>query len=113
MAKLPTLKPKLATLPSTRKAMTTREVRTAGRSLQARRMRIWSRDPHCAMCGRLVAYPHGFELDHKVPLFQGGEDTDANCQILCVGYDEAGRKVGCHAEKTAREAKAAPGGRGV
>lgn len=104
MAKLRTLKPKLATLPTTRKAMTTREVRTAGRALQSRRLRIWSRNPHCAMCGRLVAYPQGFELDHKVPLFQGGQDTDDNCQVLCVDYDSFGQKIGCHADKTAREA---------
>lgn len=103
MAKLRTLKPKLATLPSNRKAMTTREARTTGRALQSRRLRIWSKDPHCAACGRLTAYPQGFELDHKVPLFLGGEDTDANSQVLCVDYDRFGQKVGCHAEKTAEE----------
>lgn len=58
---------------------------------------VWSRDPHCAHCGKLCEFPEGFELDHKVPLFQGGEDTDENCQVLCFGPD------GCHAKKTAQD----------
>ncbi|MFZ3206398.1 MAG: HNH endonuclease [Pseudomonas sp.] len=49
------------------------------------------------MCGRLCDFPAGFELDHKLPLFQGGEDTEENCQVLCAGLD------GCHAAKTAAE----------
>ena len=36
--------------------------RLRGRKLQAARLRIWSADPHCARCRKLVAYPHGFEL---------------------------------------------------
>ncbi|HGW4115666.1 TPA: HNH endonuclease [Serratia marcescens] len=51
------------------------------------------------MCGRLTEYPHGFELDHKVALHQGGADTDENCQILCCG-DE-----GCHLKKTKADMK--------
>lgn len=72
-----------------------------GRKLQDRRLRIWLKDPHCAGCGRLTLFPHGFELDHKVPLFQGGQDTDANCQILCVERHPDGSKTGCHVDKTA------------
>lgn len=68
-----------------------------GRRLQDRRLRVWSRDPRCARCGRLTDYPGGFELDHCVPLFQGGEDTEDNCQILCSGPD------GCHARKTLQD----------
>ncbi|MBG5755181.1 HNH endonuclease [Pseudomonas aeruginosa] len=68
--------------------------RIAGRKLQNRRLRVWSRNPCCAMCGRLCDFPGGFELDHKVPLFKGGEDTEENCQVLCSGPD------GCHAKKT-------------
>lgn len=65
---------------------------------------MWRKDPHCVACGRLVDYPQGFELDHITPLSQGGPDTLANCQILCVWYDAHGTKHGCHAEKTAGEA---------
>ncbi|MCP1646981.1 5-methylcytosine-specific restriction endonuclease McrA [Pseudomonas nitroreducens] len=42
----------------------------------------------------MVAYPSGFELDHKVPLYLGGADTEENCQILCCGPGN------CHDRKT-------------
>lgn len=71
--------------------------RLAGRALQARRLAVWTRDPTCAMCGRLTDYPGGFELDHTVPLFKGGKDTEANCQVLCKGVN------GCHHKKTAED----------
>jgi 5-methylcytosine-specific restriction protein A len=93
--KLTTLRPKVATLGSRVQSVpTASDRRITGRTLQNRRLRIWSRNPHCATCGRLVAYPHGFELDHTVPLCQGGADTDENCQVLCNGAD------GCHEAKT-------------
>jgi 5-methylcytosine-specific restriction protein A len=69
--------------------------RIRGRKLQARRLTIWSQNPCCAKCGKLTAYPSGFELDHKVALDNGGPDTDENCQVLCAGMN------GCHAKKTA------------
>ncbi len=55
----------------------------------------------------MVNFPEGFELDHKVPLFMGGEDVEANCQVLCVRFEmiEGQRiKKGCHASKTSTEA---------
>lgn len=71
--------------------------RLAGRALQARRLRVWTRDPNCAMCGRLTDYPSGFELDHKTPLSKGGQDVEDNCQVLCKGAE------GCHQRKTAED----------
>ncbi|HBO3572498.1 HNH endonuclease signature motif containing protein [Pseudomonas aeruginosa] len=68
--------------------------RITGRKLQDRRLRVWAHNPCCVMCGKLCEFPGGFELDHKVPLFKGGEDTEENCQVLCSGPD------GCHAKKT-------------
>lgn len=82
------------------KPMVVADRRITGRRLQARRFAVWKRDPTCAVCGRVVAYPAGFELDHVVPLFMGGEDVESNCQILCVG---AGGDEGCHAQKTRRD----------
>lgn len=77
-------------------------VRITGRALQARRLRMWSADPHCVACGRLTAWPRGFELDHTKPLSEDGEDTDENCQVMCVEWVD-GIKGGCHVEKSQRE----------
>lgn len=74
--------------------------RMTGRALQDRRLRLWTANPYCAGCGRLVAYPHGFELDHRVPLYLGGEDTEANCQLLCTADALV---PGCHARKTTED----------
>jgi 5-methylcytosine-specific restriction protein A len=71
--------------------------RIRGRKLQQRRLSVWSRDPHCARCRRLVAYPNGFELDHIRSLDAGGPDTEDNTQVLCSGED------GCHRKKTAED----------
>lgn len=45
--------------------------------------------------GPLYPMPHMLELDHIVPLADGGSEDESNLQVLC-------RK--CHKEKTAREA---------
>ena len=78
-----------------------RDSRVRGRNGQERRKRIWSRDPFCAMCGKLVVLtypdPSAFELDHIVALANGGKDIDSNLQVLCAG------PMGCHAKKTARD----------
>nr|WP_279153317.1 HNH endonuclease signature motif containing protein [Pseudomonas mosselii] len=99
MPKLPTLKSRLKPVEGRKLSTTnTSERRMTGSRLQSRRLRLWKASPTCAECGRVVAYPHGFELDHQVPLHQGGADTDENCQILCCGPD------GCHMKKTAADA---------
>ena len=74
--------------------------RMRGRKLQERRLRVWAKDPRCAMCRTLTVFPAGFQLDHKVPLFKGGKDTDENCQVLCVA---AKGRAGCHDRKTAED----------
>lgn len=71
--------------------------RLRGRRAQARRLRIWTKSPCCAMCGKLTDYPNGFEIDHVKPLDQGGEDVDSNLQVLCAG------STACHAKKTISE----------
>ena len=63
---------------------------------------MWTASPTCAHCGRMTIYPYGFELDHKVALDHGGQDSEANMQVLCVYY-EGGRKVGCHVAKTEQD----------
>lgn len=81
--------------------------RLRGRKLQAARLRIWSADPHCARCRKLVAFPHGFELDHIKALHTAGPDedinADSNMQVLCIERTESGTKTGCHVDKTAQD----------
>ena len=81
--------------------------RLRGRKLQAARLRIWSADPHCAMCRKLCAFPHGFELDHKQALHKAAEGDDVNdddnLQVLCVEWPSPGVKAGCHVTKTAQD----------
>ena len=74
-----------------------------GHALQKRRLRKWTENPHCAICGKLTQYPGGFELDHIVPLFKGGQDVESNTQILCSWIDENGERQGCHVEKSNEE----------
>lgn len=102
MHKTTKLRPASAPAPKTK---TVSDRRITGRTLQARRYKLWLEDPTCKVCKRAVEYPGGFELDHTVPLFMGGLDTEENCQILCMWRDEMGNKQGCHAEKSAEEAK--------
>lgn len=71
--------------------------RLRGRKLQERRLKVWSKDPRCAQCGKLTAYPSGFQLDHKIALTNGGKDTEDNTQVLCIG------PTGCHDKKTAQD----------
>lgn len=88
---------------SLKPAPTASDQRITGRRLQARRHRIWRASPYCAMCGRLTDWPYGFELDHVVALANGGADTDANCQVLCIVWMDGGVKAGCHIDKTAQD----------
>lgn len=99
MARLRTLKPKLFALqPQAVKAAPSR--RMTGRKLQDRRLKMWLANPHCAACGCLTVFPDGFELDHRIALADGGEDTEENCQVLCAYLDPFGKKAGCHHDKT-------------
>jgi len=53
---------------------------------------MWSKNPHCVMCGKLVEFndipDRGFQLDHiKALKADGGtsEDIESNTQVLCCG----------------------------
>ena len=84
--RLPTLQTKAGSTP-----------RVAGSSWMNTRRRIMQRDGFaCACCGA-IRMDH--EVDHRIPLEQGGSNDDDNLQLLCGG---PGR---CHAAKTAAEAK--------
>lgn len=76
------------------KAFTVASRRITGVALQRRRLAVWSKNPLCNHCQLFVSYPSGFELDHIIPLWQGGQDVESNCQILCVE---------CHKKKTVED----------
>ena len=84
--RLPTLQTKAGATP-----------RIQGSSWMNTRRRIMQRDKFtCACCGA-IRMDH--EVDHVVPLEQGGSNDDSNLQLLCSGV---GR---CHDLKTREEAK--------
>lgn len=72
----------------------TAHMRLRGRTLQSRNARIACRDLYtCRICGRVADRGEG-EVDHRIPLAQGGSDDASNLQWLCID---------CHREKTERE----------
>jgi 5-methylcytosine-specific restriction enzyme A len=59
------------------------------------RLRVCARDKHlCQACLEQGRVTLGDEVDHIVPLQQGGSDDDSNKRLLCRP---------CHKAKTARE----------
>ena len=47
----------------------------------------------CASCHRIVDGPEA-QVDHRIPLAEGGTDDQVNLQTLCIG---------CHSRKTMGE----------
>lgn len=68
--------------------------RSRGSAWMKMRQRVLvAADWTCASCGRV----HGSnQVDHVVPLEQGGADGESNLQVLCVE---------CHKRKTADETR--------
>ena len=102
MTKLIMLKPKLATLQQRIKPMTqTRnpeaEQRIRGRRWMTIRARYLREHPLCVECQRRGYAIPATELDHIIPLIDGGKDDPSNYQGLCETH---------HKEKTAEEARA-------
>lgn len=99
--KLKTLQPRIPTLnicrvktlppPSRRPGY-----RIKGRKAVALRSAFLATSPLCAICLKRGDVSVGTEVDHIVPLSQGGDNTIENLQALCVA---------CHRKKTAGELK--------
>lgn len=101
--KLTTIKPRVQTLKASRvqpldiKAGATKRI--AGYTWMKIRRAVMVRDQFaCQACGR-VGTDH--EVDHVVPLEQGGSNDMSNLSLLCVE---------CHKAKTASEATRRAGG---
>ena len=88
--RIATLQPRVRTLPAPSKA---NGHRITGRALGELRKRIWLRDRGiCAECG--LPCLGEYEVDHRIPLEQGGTHDDANLAIV---------HIDCHQAKTKRE----------
>src|SRR5678815_1721147 len=61
--------------------------RMRGRKLQAARLALWDKEPHCRGCGRLLL-PSQMIRDHIIPLAEGGQDIETNTQPLCSDCNE-------------------------
>ena len=99
--KLQRIPNRLASITTTRlptlqaKAGTTQRIR--GDAWMATRRQVQQRDKFtCSACGAIRA---DHEVDHRVPLEQGGSNDLDNLQLLCGGQDR------CHAAKSKAEAK--------
>lgn len=63
---------------------------------QKRRKFMLKRDElTCAICGQ-VRLATDLQVDHVIPLAEGGPDTIENCQLACLE---------CHSRKTSEEAR--------
>jgi 5-methylcytosine-specific restriction protein A len=105
MGRLTCLKPRVGAAPVTRVTTPAGPQReNTGSAWRRIRRRILARD--CGMCQACLAagrFTVACDVDHRVPVWEGGTDADANLQSLCDV---------CHKAKTAAEAtrRAAGGG---
>lgn len=90
------LKPRIEQIDTRRvKPMVSENTRISGATRVSAKQRIYKRDGgRCGMCRRVVDLCES-ELDHRVPLQFGGDNSDTNLWTLCIP---------CHADKTAQEA---------
>jgi 5-methylcytosine-specific restriction endonuclease McrA len=98
MGRLTMLKPRLSNLDTRRVTQTQATERIRGRALQTIRDRILKRDNglcQCAQCRRTGDINLAEDVDHDVPLWAGGPETDSNRISIARA---------CHDAKTACEA---------
>lgn len=91
-----TLKPRVQTLSATTARSQTQTVRIRGNSLYAIRSKHFTKNPLCVVCECEGRTALATELDHIVPLWEGGREAETNRQGLCTT---------CHQKKSAQEAK--------
>lgn len=101
------LQPRLQTLKTTSlvkvldtKAGATERIR--GRLWMTMRREVLIRDKYACQCCGIVRMDN--EVDHTIPLEQGGSNDISNMNTLCGGPE------GCHTRKTKAEATARAGG---
>lgn len=91
-----TLKPRIRTLDTSTVKAGGMTQRIRGNSLYAVMRKFERGNPRiCATCIRAGQVSYGEELEHIVPLWQGGSESDANREWICKAH---------HLIKTAGEA---------
>ncbi len=99
MARIASLPPRIQMAPTSR-GMPAPRIGATPRERSARSVKRrlqWLMDnPLCAHCRQAGDVTNGQEVDHIVPLWQGGADDETNFQTLCIPH---------HKAKTAAEAK--------
>jgi 5-methylcytosine-specific restriction protein A len=90
-----TLQPRVQTLSTSTARSQTQTVRIRGNSLYAIRRKHFTQHPLCVTCEAEGRTSLATELDHIIPLWEGGHESEANRQGLCTE---------CHKAKTAEEA---------
>lgn len=71
--------------------------RMRGRALQRRNHRFLHHNPLCVHCLKKGKVTAAQEVDHIIPLAEGGPDRESNLQGLCIP---------CHEIKSAEETRA-------
>ena len=94
------LKPQIATLNTSRVKTLTARIGATERTRGSKWVKIrakWFRDHQlCVMCEAKGLTRPATQLDHIIPLIDGGKDDESNYQSLCEP---------CHKDKTAEEAR--------
>lgn len=97
-ARLAMLRPRISEVSTTRVAVLAgtpgATPRDRGRPWRRLRAEILSAGPLCVYCKRAGRVTPATEVDHRVPLSQGGTDDRDNLDPVCAD---------CHREKSARE----------
>lgn len=99
---LTTLKTKVKTIETARRTALAGDERIRGGALQKIRERILSRDCGICQCDRCKASGDvkiATIVDHRIPLWEGGRESDENRQAI---------NVDCHKIKSDEEAKRRP-----
>jgi 5-methylcytosine-specific restriction enzyme A len=77
-------------------ASSTAHLRLTGRALQRRNARILKLYPMCALCEQKGLVSASTQVDHRLPLIDGGTDHETNLWGICED---------CHKAKTSAEAR--------
>ena len=98
---LKTLKPRIKTMAPTGPKSVSQTTRIRGSALQKIRREKLLKNPACEICAKQGIVTPAVVVDHIMPIWAGGAESDANRCSICHS---------CHSKKSALEAKARASG---